>query len=101
MTICARRPLLAATLTALLAASGCSASGAKEATSKATGTRRKNTMLTGFGKLGQNDYLFLGRDRGWFAEQGIDLDIQAGAGEWRGWPTRVRCRCQVRETGIR
>ncbi|HWG97757.1 MAG TPA: ABC transporter substrate-binding protein [Pilimelia sp.] len=62
----------------LLAAAGLPAcAGGREHRSRPAATV---TVLTGFGLLGQDSYLFLGRQLGFFAEAGIDLKVVPGAG---------------------
>ncbi|HEX8628748.1 MAG TPA: ABC transporter substrate-binding protein [Catenuloplanes sp.] len=71
-----RRAALGTFTAALLTVAGC---GNDTSTPKAAAAQ-KVTALTGFGMIGQDAYLVLGRDLGYFREQGIDLQLQPGKG---------------------
>src|SRR5207253_1899539 len=40
----------------------------------------KITYATGFGAVGRDAFIWVARDRGFFRDAGIDIDIQKGAG---------------------
>jgi NitT/TauT family transport system substrate-binding protein len=61
----------------LLTAAGCSPSGTPRST---VDTIDRVTYLTGFGLLGQDSYMFVAREKGFFREAGIEVDIKPGAG---------------------
>ncbi|BCJ50675.1 hypothetical protein Asp14428_21500 [Actinoplanes sp. NBRC 14428] len=66
---------------ALTVASGCSgdddaASGSPSSGGKTT----KVTYVTAFGAVGRDSFVWLAKEKGFFKEAGIDIDIQKGAG---------------------
>ncbi len=70
--------LPAATLVvSLLATTGCDPAPPKQPVPQPVA---KVTYLTGFGLLGQEAYMFVARDKGYFRDVGLDVDIQPGAG---------------------
>jgi len=71
------RAVTAAAAAATLAVtSGCSDSEPRQPPMP----RAKVTYLTGFALLGQDAYMVLAAEKGWFREAGIDIDIKAGQG---------------------
>ncbi|MBX6354766.1 MAG: ABC transporter substrate-binding protein [Micromonosporaceae bacterium] len=72
-----RRRSLAACLAAVaLAAGGCSA-GDDRRDSRAPD---KVTVLTAFGSFGREGYIYVAKERGYFAKHGIDATVEAGQG---------------------
>ncbi|HET6213823.1 MAG TPA: ABC transporter substrate-binding protein, partial [Micromonosporaceae bacterium] len=61
----------------MLAPAGCVPAGSG---SRSVDTVEQVTYLTGFGLLGQDAYAFLARDKGYFRDVGLDVDIKPGAG---------------------
>jgi NitT/TauT family transport system substrate-binding protein len=62
----------------LLACGGCSGDdNGGQGTAKAAD---KVTYATGFGAVGRDAFIWVARDKGYFAEAGIEVDIQKGAG---------------------
>jgi NitT/TauT family transport system substrate-binding protein len=76
------RVVLAGTLGITLAvASACtSSSDSNEPDTDTTFEIVPVTYLTGFGIFGRESYMYVGLDKGWFREAGIDLTIEAGTG---------------------
>ena len=77
------RVLSAAIVTVVLAVtSGCS-SGADDASASSPsggGKTAKVTYVTAFGAVGRDAFVWLAKEKGFFTEAGIDIDIQKGAG---------------------
>ena len=64
---------------AALAAAGCS-SGDKSTDKSATPAKvTKITYLTAFGAVGRDAFVWVAKDKGYFKDAGIDIDIQLGA----------------------
>jgi NitT/TauT family transport system substrate-binding protein len=86
MTVTTRRmtPLLAALATTgvLLAPAtvGCTTGGDRTGAARPTEPpREKVTYLTGFGAFGREGYAWVAKEKGYFAEAGIEVEIQPGA----------------------
>src|SRR3954452_18562346 len=73
-----RGKLVAAALAALLITSGCSSQDKKDTAT--TKPADKVTYATGFGAVGRDAFIWVARDKGYFKDAGIDIDIQKGAG---------------------
>src|SRR4051794_39432426 len=79
------RVLAAALLTAVLVtASACSSSdkgsgGATTANGNG-GALTKVSYVTGFGAVGRDAFAWVAKEKGYFQEAGLDVDIQLGAG---------------------
>ncbi|MGI5212027.1 ABC transporter substrate-binding protein [Plantactinospora sp. CA-290183] len=75
-----RTRVLAAGLlaTVLITASGCTGSDDGEGDA-AGGTADKVTYLTTFGASGRDAFAFVAKEKGYFKEAGIDVDIQLGS----------------------
>jgi len=75
-----RSRVLAATLlaTMLVAASGCSSSSDDSASSG--GAVDKVSYVTAFGAVGRDSFVWVAKEKGFFKEAGIEVDIQKGAG---------------------
>src|SRR4051794_18984058 len=79
-----RFSLLAAALlaTVLVTGSACSSSsdgGTKKAATNPT-ELTKVTYVTGFGAVGRDAFAWVAKEKGYFKEAGLDVDIQKGAG---------------------
>ncbi|GAA2601855.1 ABC transporter substrate-binding protein [Winogradskya consettensis] len=77
------RVLSAAFMVAALAvSSGCSSSDDEASTggSSAGGKVDKVVYATAFGAVGRDSFVWLAKEKGYFKEAGIDIDIQKGAG---------------------
>lgn len=62
-------------------AAGCGSSGSDNATSGGDGKAlTKVTYVTGFGASGQESFAWVAKEKGFFKEAGLDVDIQLGAG---------------------
>jgi NitT/TauT family transport system substrate-binding protein len=66
---------VAAVVTALVAA-GCSSSKPK---ASGGGTTTKVSYLTAFGAVGRDAFIWVAKDKGYFKDAGIDINIQLGA----------------------
>jgi NitT/TauT family transport system substrate-binding protein len=67
---------------ALAVTSGCS-SGDDDASSSSSsggGKTDKVTYVTAFGAVGRDSFVWLAKEKGYFKDAGIDIDIQKGAG---------------------
>jgi NitT/TauT family transport system substrate-binding protein len=73
-----RRPVLASFLVALLAFSQSACVGGEKAVS--AGGADKVSYLTAVGAFGRESYVWVAREKGYFAEAGIDVEILPGAG---------------------
>jgi NitT/TauT family transport system substrate-binding protein len=69
----------AAASTALLVAAGCS-SGSGTADKNNPAPIEKVTYATGFGQFGREAYVYVGMDKGYFRDAGIDVTVKPGAG---------------------
>jgi len=79
------RVLAAALLATVLAASGCSSSSDSDSGSDTDGTSSAGTIdkvsyVTGFGAVGRDAFVWVAKEKGYFKEAGIEVDIQKGAG---------------------
>ena len=79
------RVLAAALLTAVLVtASACSDSGKGDSTAATAGGKggelTKVSYVTGFGAVGRDAFAWVAKEKGYFQEAGLDVDIQLGAG---------------------
>jgi len=73
-----RLRLPAATLAvSLLATAGCEPAAPQK---QGAPPVQKVTYLTGFGLLGQDAYVFVAREKGFFRDVGLEVDIKPGAG---------------------
>jgi NitT/TauT family transport system substrate-binding protein len=72
----AAKPLTAGVMAGMLAIAGCSGSSPVRTPQQLT----KVTYLTGFALLGQDAYLYLATEKGYFRDAGIELDIRPGKG---------------------
>jgi NitT/TauT family transport system substrate-binding protein len=77
--------LAAALLTAVLVtASACSDSGKGGSTAATAGGKggelTKVSYVTGFGAVGRDAFAWVAKEKGYFQEAGLDVDIQLGAG---------------------
>lgn len=90
------RTIFAATLaTALVLVAGCSGSDdAKETPNDSAQTLEKVTYLTSFGNFGRDSYVWVAKDKGFFKEVGIDVEIQAGKGSAANMDTLSSGRAQ-------
>jgi len=81
-----RSRVLAATLLAavLVTASACSSSDDSSSgdtkKSGASGDLKKVTYVTAFGAVGRDSFIWVAKEKGFFKDAGIDVDIQKGAG---------------------
>jgi NitT/TauT family transport system substrate-binding protein len=82
-----RSRVLAATLLAavLVTASACSGSddkstGTTGSAAGSTGDLKKVTYVTAFGAVGRDSFVWVAKEKGFFKDAGIDVDIQKGAG---------------------
>ena len=69
------RRIMAALLAATLA-TACTSSDKSEKSVQSV----KVTYVTAFGAVGRDAFIWVAEDKGFFAEQGLDVDIQKGAG---------------------
>ncbi|WP_213450844.1 ABC transporter substrate-binding protein [Rhizomonospora bruguierae] len=81
MTLIDRRPsrLAALAAAALLTTTATGCSGSPEAGRTPAPHRVKVTYLTGLGSFGREGYAWVAREKGYFAEAGLDVEIQPGA----------------------
>ena len=77
-----RSRVLAATLLAavLVTASACSGSDDKDSGSGSSGGLKKVTYVTAFGAVGRDSFAWVAKEKGFFKDAGLDVDIQKGAG---------------------
>lgn len=82
-----RSRVVAATLLAavLVTASACSkdddsSSGGGSAAAGSSGDLKKVTYVTAFGAVGRDAFVWVAKEKGYFKDAGIDVDIQKGAG---------------------
>jgi NitT/TauT family transport system substrate-binding protein len=82
-----RSRVLAATLlvTVLVTASACSkdddkSGGGKGTVAGSSGDPKKVTYVTAFGAVGRDSFVWVAKEKGFFKDAGIDVDIQKGAG---------------------
>ena len=77
-----RSRALAAVLlaTVLATASACTSSSSGASDSSSSGKTDKVTYVTGFGAVGRDAFIWVAKQKGYFAAAGIDIDIQKGAG---------------------
>ncbi|MGC4747967.1 ABC transporter substrate-binding protein [Micromonospora sp. DT201] len=73
------RALVATLLAAALAVTGCSGSDDKSGDPAAKGTD-KVAYITAFGAVGRDAFAWVAKEKGYFAEVGIEVDIKEGAG---------------------
>jgi NitT/TauT family transport system substrate-binding protein len=66
-----------AALAAALVASGC---GSDDDKGKQGGGKDEVTYLTSFGTFGRDSYVYVAKEKGYFAEAGIDVNIKPGSG---------------------
>jgi len=75
------RALMATLLVAAVSVSACTGSGDGEADSGASsGKTDKVTYVTAFGAVGRDSFIWLAKEKGYFRDAGIDVEIQKGAG---------------------
>jgi NitT/TauT family transport system substrate-binding protein len=73
------RALAVLLATVLAAASGCSSSGGSGSASS-SGKVDKVSYVTGFGAVGRDSFVWVAKEKGFFKQAGIEVDIQKGAG---------------------
>jgi NitT/TauT family transport system substrate-binding protein len=76
------RVLAAVLLAGVVALAGaCSSSDDKGSTSSGSGgkTLDKVSYVTAFGAVGRDSFVYVAKEKGYFADAGIDIDIQKGA----------------------
>lgn len=73
---------IAALASTLAIAAGCSSADGSDDTSSAGGSKtlEKVNYLTSFGNFGRDAYGWVAKDKGFFAEVGIEVDIKPGQG---------------------
>ncbi|XVU21149.1 ABC transporter substrate-binding protein [Actinoplanes sp. CA-054009] len=69
-----RRIATAALAAVLLTAAGCGDD------STGGGSKDQVTYVTAFGAVGRDAFVWVAKEKGWFADAGIDVEIQKGAG---------------------
>jgi NitT/TauT family transport system substrate-binding protein len=76
-----RSRVLAASLLAavLVTASACSSSKSDDSSSSG-GALTKVSYVTAFGAVGRDSFIWVAKEKGYFKDAGIDIDIQKGAG---------------------
>ena len=75
------RVLAAALLATVLAtASACTSSSTGSNDSSSGGKTDKVSYVTGFGAVGRDAFIWVAKQKGYFAQAGIDIDIKQGAG---------------------
>jgi len=77
-----RSRVLAAMLLAgtLAVTSGCSGSDSDDSAGGEGKATRKITYVTAFGAVGRDAFVWVAKEKGYFAEAGVDVDIKEGAG---------------------
>ncbi|WP_067500266.1 ABC transporter substrate-binding protein [Actinoplanes sp. TFC3] len=65
---------------ALAVTSGCSSGDDKSDSAPSGGKTDKVTYFTAFGAVGRDSFVWLAKEKGFFKDAGIDVDIQLGAG---------------------
>jgi NitT/TauT family transport system substrate-binding protein len=77
-----RSRALAAVLlaTVLVTTSACSSSGDSDGGDSSGGKVDKVTYVTAFGAVGRDSFAWVAKEKGYFKDAGIDVDIQKGAG---------------------
>lgn len=77
-----RSRVLAASLLAavLVTASACSSSKDSDDSSSSGGALTKVSYVTAFGAVGRDSFVWVAKEKGYFKDAGIDIDIQKGAG---------------------
>jgi NitT/TauT family transport system substrate-binding protein len=73
------RALAVLLATVLAAASGCSSSSGSGSASS-SGKIDKVSYVTGFGAVGRDSFVWVAKEKGFFKQAGIEVDIQKGAG---------------------
>jgi NitT/TauT family transport system substrate-binding protein len=74
------RALAAVLLAGVVALAGaCSSSDSKGSGSSSGKTTDKVTYVTAFGAVGRDAFIWVAKQKGYFADAGIDIDIQQGA----------------------
>jgi len=74
------RAFAATALATALLAAGCGDSDSGDSTNDGARPRDKVTYLTSFGTFGRDSYVYLAKDKGFFDEAGIDVEIKPGSG---------------------
>lgn len=74
------RVLSALLATLLVTASGCSSSDDGDDTTGSTSGLDKVTYVTAFGAVGRDSFAWVAKEKGYFKDAGIEVDIQKGAG---------------------
>jgi NitT/TauT family transport system substrate-binding protein len=72
------RVLALAALASALVVTGCGDS--EDSQKDGTAAKEKVTYLTGFGTFGREAYAWVAKEKGYFAEAGLDVDIKPGSG---------------------
>ncbi|MEV4350799.1 ABC transporter substrate-binding protein [Actinoplanes sp. NPDC049596] len=72
-----RRIAMTALAAVLITVSGCGGNGDEQAKGN---DKDKVTYVTAFGAVGRDSFIWVAKEKGWFADAGIDVDIQKGAG---------------------
>ena len=73
------RALVATLLVAVVGVSACTGSGDADSGPSA-GKTDKVTYVTAFGAVGRDSFIWLAKEKGYFKDAGIDIQIQKGAG---------------------
>jgi NitT/TauT family transport system substrate-binding protein len=74
------RVLAAALLATALAASGCSGSDSDDGGDGASEGADKVAYITAFGAVGRDAFVWVAKEKGYFSEVGIEVDVKEGAG---------------------
>ncbi|HEU4423055.1 MAG TPA: ABC transporter substrate-binding protein [Pilimelia sp.] len=73
-----KRIFASAIIATALVAAGCGSDDGKA--SEGSGSKDKVTYLTGFGTFGREAYGWVAKDKGFFAEAGLDVTVKPGSG---------------------
>jgi NitT/TauT family transport system substrate-binding protein len=71
---------VAAVVFTMVAAVGCSSSEGDDDTGGGSSTPDKVTYLTAFNSFGRESYVWVAKEKGYFADAGLDVDIKIGNG---------------------
>jgi NitT/TauT family transport system substrate-binding protein len=70
---------VAAVVTSLVAAAGCSSGKTSSGSSGDSKSPAKVSYLTAFGTVGRDAFIWVAEDKGYFKDENIDIDIKPGA----------------------